>query len=110
MQLFVILAAPPPRNPQPQWPRFENFSDGLSVFLAHESSDSRARICVRLRDCAIERYPGITLVKYTAFIIVSILADLNPDINLTKLYLYILGHKHHNFRAVDQKIKLSIKK
>jgi len=60
-------------------------------------------------NCAIGRYPGITLVKYTAFIIVSISADLNPDINLTKLSLSILGHKHHNFRAVDQKIQLSIK-
>ncbi|MEG4009973.1 hypothetical protein QUA41_28810 [Microcoleus sp. Pol11C1] len=39
MQLFWIVAAPRPGNPPPQRGRFENFSGGLSVFLAHEPID-----------------------------------------------------------------------
>ncbi|MEG4840715.1 hypothetical protein [Microcoleus sp. B9-D4] len=56
MQLFWIVAAPRPGNRPPQRRRLENFSGGLSVFLAPEPIDSRSRICLQLRDRAISRY------------------------------------------------------
>ncbi len=59
-------------------------------------------------NCAIARDPGISALKSTTSSVAFISADLNSDINLTKLNVSILGHKQHNFQFLDRQFVLSV--
>ncbi len=72
---------------------------GLSLKMARAPIDSRSRM---LYNCAIGRDSGISAVKSTTSTVAFISADLNSDINLTKLSVSILGHKQHNFQFLDR--------
>ncbi|MEG4168882.1 MULTISPECIES: hypothetical protein [unclassified Microcoleus] len=85
---------------------------GLRILAAGCRSFSRTNGSIADREsvykCAIGRYLGITVVQSTLSTIASISAGLHPDINVTKLSVSILGHKYHNFLAVDPKFQLSV--
>src|SRR6476661_3260993 len=53
-------------------------------------------------NCAIAGDSGISALNSTTSTVASISADLNSDINLTKLSVSILGHKLHNFQFLDR--------
>src|SRR4028119_1764256 len=53
-------------------------------------------------NCASGRDSGISAVKSTTSTVAFISADLNSDINLTKLSVSILGHKQHNFQFLER--------
>src|SRR4028118_369140 len=61
-----------------------------------------------VHNCAIGRDPGISALKSTTSSVAFISADLNSDINLTKLNVSILGHKQHNFQFLDRQFLLSV--
>src|SRR4028119_1343021 len=57
---------------------------------------------------AIGRDSSISALKCTTSTVASVSADLNSDLNLTKLNVSILGHKQHNFQFLDRQFLLSI--
>src|SRR5919199_2759381 len=92
------------RAPVAKLPEFAKAGLPLKMARAPRSTAVPESVC----NCAVGLDSGISALKSTTSTVAFISADLNSDINLTKLNVSILGHKHLNFQFLDRKFLLSV--